>query len=115
MPGSSCLSFSVSMFSYCNTTKKATGTIVAPTVFYDTDVKTLIEVKCTPCYIPSKGGRKEALDTYDAVKEHIDDMIRRVKLNPEDKGFMPFKHAKLSDSVINVLKKWKAEGMAKSK
>ena len=101
-------------FSFCNTAKKATATPTA-TVFYDTDVKALIETKCTPCHLPSKGGNKASLENYDAVKNEIDDMIRRVELNPGDRGFMPFKHAKLSEAEINILKTWKAEGLTKSK
>ena len=39
-------------------------------------------------------------------------MIRRIELNPTDKGFMPFrKTEKLSDSTIAVFKQWKADGM----
>jgi hypothetical protein len=111
------LTISVTMFSYCNSAKKATGSSAAatPTVFFDTDVKPLIEAKCTPCHVPSKGGRKEALDTYDGAKDHISDVIRRIEMNPDEKGFMPFKHPKLSETEINIFRKWKAEGMVKSK
>lgn len=104
----------ISLFTYCNPARKAAA-VAAPTVFYDTEVKSLVETKCTPCHIPSKGGRKEAFDTYDAVKAHIDDVIRRIELNPSDPGFMPFKHPKLTESEINVFKTWRAEGMTKSK
>jgi hypothetical protein len=46
------------------------------------------------------------------VAQDIDEIIRRIELNPTDKGFMPFKKtAKLNDSTINVFKKWKADGM----
>lgn len=105
---------SVSLFSYCNSAKKAAGTPV-PTVFYDTDVRSLIEIKCTPCHIPSKGGRKAALNTYETASKNIDDMIRRIQLNPGDKDFMPFKHPKLTESEISVFTKWKAEGMTRTK
>ena len=106
------LVMSVATFSYCNTAKKATS---AKTVFYDTDVKNLVETKCTPCHVPSKGGKKAALDTYDDASKYIDDIIRRIELNPGEKGFMPFKHPNLSAEEISIFKTWKAEGLTRSK
>ena len=38
-------------------------------------------------------------------------MPARIKLNPGDKGFMPFKHAKLSEAEITVFEKWVKEGL----
>jgi hypothetical protein len=68
--------------------------------------------KCTPCHFPDKGGRMEALNSHAAVKGHIDDIIRRIQLNPGEKGYMPFKKPKLSDSTINLFRQWKEEGLA---
>jgi hypothetical protein len=105
----------VIVFSYCNTTKKAVATVPAVSYTYDQDVQHLIQANCTPCHIPAKGGRKESLDNYDAVKANIDDVIRRIDLNPGEPGFMPFKHPKLSDSTIRIFKDWKSGGMLRSK
>ena len=66
---------------------------------------------CAPCHIPAQGGNKKALDTYAGVKDNIDDIIRRIELNPGDMGFMPFKHPKLPDSTIAMIKQWKTDGM----
>ena len=33
-------------------------------------------------------------------------MLTRVSLNPGDRGFMPFKHAKLAVEEIALIKKW---------
>lgn len=104
------------IFSYCSGTKKATETKpVAPTVTYtyEANVQHLVAEKCSPCHIPSKGGRKLALDTYDAVKGNIDDILRRIQLDPGQPGYMPFKNPKLSDSAIQVFKTWKNEGFTK--
>lgn len=104
------------VFSYCSGPKKATASAqVAPTVTYtyDGNVQQLVSDKCSPCHIPSKGGRKLALDTYDSVKGNIDDILRRIQLNPGEHGFMPFKNPKLSDSAIQVFKTWKNEGLTK--
>jgi hypothetical protein len=77
---------------------------------FDSTQKPLIVANCSPCHIPPKGFKK-ALDTYDAAKTNIDDMLTRINLNPGDRGFMPFKHPKLSDSTINVFAQWKKDGL----
>ena len=95
----------------CNPAKKATAsTSVAKTTFA-ADVNTIIQSRCTPCHIPAKGGNKKAYDTYAATKGDIDEIIRRIELNPGEKGYMPFKHPKLNDSTIAVFKKWQADGL----
>ena len=77
---------------------------------YAANVQPLLVANCSPCHFPPKGNKKP-LDTYEAVSKNIDDMISRVSRNPGDKGFMPFKHPKLSDSTINVLVQWKTDGL----
>jgi mono/diheme cytochrome c family protein len=96
----------------CSGSKKATASAPPPPVAsnYETNVKTVIEANCSPCHIPAKGGNKKAYDNFANVKTDIDDIIRRIELNPTDRGFMPFKHPKLSDSTIAVFKKWKTDG-----
>ncbi len=97
------------IFSYCHSSKKATATV--PKLTYQNDIQTLIAANCSPCHIPAKGGNKKAFDTYAAAQENIDAMISRIELNPADKGFMPFKKPKLSDSTIAVFKQWKTDGL----
>lgn len=94
---------------YCNASKKAANK--KPKMKYETDVKAVIEANCSPCHIPAKGGRKLPLDSYAALTKNIDEILRRVQLNPTDRGFMPDRRAKLSDSTINVLKQWKTDGL----
>jgi hypothetical protein len=94
----------------CGSSKKATA---PPPVklTYETNMQTLIVANCSPCHIPAKGGNKKAYDNFTNVKTDIDEMIHRIGLNPGDRGFMPFKKAKLSDSTIAVFKKWKEDGL----
>ncbi len=102
------------ILTYCGPSKKATSdtaVVEPPKLTYATNVSSTIVNNCSPCHIPSKGGNKKAYDNYANVKTDIDEIIRRISLNPTDRGFMPFKHAKLSDSTINVFKQWKADGM----
>jgi len=88
-----------------------TAQVAVPKLTYADNVQPLIATKCAPCHIPPRGNKKP-YTTFESVKEDIDEMIRRVQLNPTDKGFMPFKKMeKLPDSVINVLVQWQADGL----
>lgn len=93
---------------FCSSSKNVTK--AAPKVNYTANVQPLILANCSPCHIPPKG-RIKALDTYASAKDNIDEIIARVNKNPADKGFMPFKHPKLSDSTLNVLAMWKSDGL----
>ncbi|RYY71690.1 MAG: cytochrome c [Chitinophagaceae bacterium] len=100
----------VTLFAYCSGSKKAAAPKEpVPTYTYTGNVQSLVTEKCSPCHIAGKGN-KLSLDNMDAMKTNIDDIIRRIELNPGERGFMPFKHAKLSDTAINIIKTWKAEG-----
>ena len=99
------------VLSYCGSSKKAAKTEM-PKSTYATNVSTVIMANCTPCHVPAKGGNKKAYDNFANVKADIDEIIRRVELNPGERGFMPFKKtAKISDSTIAVFKQWKTDGM----
>lgn len=100
------------ILSYCNPAKKATAG-AEPKLTYEANVSSIITTNCAPCHITEKGGNKKPYDNYTNVKTDIDEMIRRIELNPGEKGFMPFKKTvKLSDSTINVFKKWRDQGLA---
>ena len=96
------------VFYNCHGSKKATAS--TPKLTYNSNLKAVIETNCSPCHIAGKGNKKP-YDNYANVKADIDDMIRRIELNPTDRGFMPFrKSAKLDASTINVFKQWKTDG-----
>lgn len=100
------------IFQFCTSSKKAKSVVVAaPAITYMANVQPTIVSNCSPCHIPPKGFKK-ALDTYDAAKSSIDDIISRIQLQPGDNGFMPFKHPKLADSTIMVFVNWKKGGLA---
>jgi cytochrome c553 len=92
----------------CHSSKKAQA--AAAKINYDTNVQGIMAASCSPCHIPAKGGKKLPLDTYTAVKDNIDDIIMRIKLEPGQRGFMPMNHPKLSDSTIAVIEQWKLLG-----
>jgi hypothetical protein len=97
----------VVVFEFCSGSKKAHKT--APAVTYANHVQSTIAGNCSPCHVGANA-RSGHLDSYDAAKSHIDEIVRRIQLNPTDKGFMPFKHSKLADSTIQVFVDWKAAG-----
>ena len=95
--------------SQCHSSKKATAAV--PKLTFTNDLQTTIVGNCSPCHIPAKGGNKKPYDNYANVSQDIDAMLQRIQLNPTDKGFMPFKGKKLSDSTVAIFKQWKADGM----
>jgi hypothetical protein len=91
-------------------TSTTTPTVAVAAVTYHSNIESLVTTNCSPCHFPSKGGNKKPFDSYDAVKANIDSMISRIERNPTDKGFMPFRGKKLSDSTINLFKQWRDSG-----
>src|SRR5688500_15630820 len=105
----------VLVLSNCNPAKKSTSTTTTtdttPKLTYESHLSSVIMSNCSPCHIPAKGGNKKAYDNYANVKTDIDEMIRRMELPPTEKGFMPFRKAKLPDSTIAVFKQWRTDGV----
>ena len=99
----------VLVFSYCSSGKNVT--MAVPKVTYQANITALLQANCTPCHFPDKGGRKKPLNTYASASGQIIEILRRIQLNPTDRGFMPDKHAKLSDSTIAVFKQWQTDGL----
>lgn len=98
----------VVILQFCSPSKKASNPPPVPATTFETDVKPLVNLKCAPCHTM---GTKAHIGEYAIGKEQIDSIIVRIKKEPTEKGFMPMKHDKLSDSAINVFVKWKADGL----
>ncbi len=106
-------------FQYCSSSKKAAtspdATVAAKpaaTTSFSKDIMPIMQAHCTPCHFPPDG-KKEALNTYAAVKGHIGDVIARVKMPSTDSKFMPFRNKKpaLSEAQIALLETWQKENM----
>ena len=108
-----CLSF-VLWSASCSqkTAVKAKPEYDGPVVSYAGDIAPLMERSCSPCHYPDKNGRKAPLDSYDALKREINEVLVRVQLPEEDSKFMPFKHKResLSEEEITLLKNWARGG-----
>ena len=79
-------------------------------VTYVNNIQPIVMNSCSPCHIPPEG-KKKAYNTYAAVKASVDSMLIRIRKNPNEKGFMPARRPKLSDSTINIFVQWKKDGL----
>lgn len=98
----------VTFFMACS--KKASPAKVRPTS-YTIDIAPLIQAKCTPCHIPSRGGKKGDFENYESAKRYAAQMLDRVMIAPGQRGFMPQKNEKLPDTEIALIKKWIDQGL----
>lgn len=96
---------------YCTSAKKAAKAAATAKSTYAATVAPVVASSCSPCHITGKGNKKP-FDNYANVKSDIDEIIRRIELNPGEKGFMPFRRAtKLSADTIAIFKKFKEDGL----
>ena len=105
--------FIFSTFQFCKSSKSATQNKNEILVSYTQNIAPLLERSCTPCHFPEKG-KKKMLNTFDTVKENIDDILTRVQLPVTNEDYMPFKSKKpaLTIDEINLLKTWVNQKMA---
>lgn len=101
----------VTAFAACSKKSNPSKTPKEKMTTYTADIVPLLQAKCTPCHLPSKGGFKANFENYESAKKFGADMVTRVMLNPGDRGFMPFKHAKLPEEEIALIKKWVDQGL----
>jgi hypothetical protein len=80
---------------------------------FDTQIKPILVAKCAPCHLKD-GGSPRLYDNYDVVKADVDKIISRIEKDVKDPLFMPLgATAKLPQAEIDLIKKWKADGLAK--
>lgn len=94
----------VMLFQFCHNSKKIAAT---PMVTFENNVLPVVKTSCAPCHVNGPG----ALVNYAVAKEKADDIIRRIQLDPTERGFMPLKHPKLSDTAITAFVDWKKGGL----
>lgn len=99
-----CISFSFKGMSYNNSIDESKVT-------FSGNVLPLLTLKCSPCHLRSKGGKKTNFENYNAAKRYASIMLTRIQLNPKQKDFMPSKNDKLKEEEIAVFKKWIEDGL----
>ena len=100
----------VGLLQFCGSAKKIKTAAAGQPTTFEVNVLPIIKAKCAPCHIPPVGTKKHLTD-FAVVKEQADSILRRIHLNPGDKGFMPYrKSERLPDSLVQVFVQWKADG-----
>lgn len=82
------------------------NTPIADVVTYNKDVKPIMEANCVSCHSPGV----QALSNYSQVKANIDNVINRISRANGDPLKMP-QGGSLSPAQINIITKWKADGL----
>jgi mono/diheme cytochrome c family protein len=82
------------------------NTPIAEVVTYTKDVKPIIDANCISCHSPGV----QALTNYSQVKTNINTIIDRISRANGDPQKMP-QGGSLSPSQINIITKWKADGL----
>ncbi|MBM3178614.1 MAG: hypothetical protein FJZ78_11480 [Bacteroidetes bacterium] len=77
---------------------------VAPPVSFATEIKPILQARCVSCH--------SEFSDYTSVKNKVDVILNRVQREPTAAGFMPQGGNPLTQAQIDLIKKWKAEGLA---
>lgn len=87
-----------------------------PKISYVSDIAPIMERSCAPCHYPAQDGNKEALDTYAAVKDELDEILYHVQLPSDHYKHMPYKNKKpdFTPEEIQMLKDWARSGFIES-
>ncbi|HNU89191.1 MAG TPA: hypothetical protein PKJ94_12905 [Ferruginibacter sp.] len=81
---------------------------------YTVEVLPLLQAKCSPCHFPSKGGNKANFESFASASKFGAAMLDRIQKNPGERGFMPMRNPKLSETEIATVKKWVDGGMVEN-
>ncbi len=108
--------FVVLVFAACSKKISPAKTVSEPPKIimttYAVDILPLIQMKCSPCHLPSKGGNKPNFENYISAQKSGAEMVSRIERNPGERGFMPFRQpTKLTVEEIAVFKKWLSDGL----
>ncbi len=82
------------------------NTPITQVVTYNKDVKAIMDANCVSCHSP---GPKD-LTNYTQVKTNINNIIDRISRANGDPLKMP-QGGSLSPAQINIINKWKADGL----
>lgn len=106
--------FFTSLVVIASCAKKNIATALVKATSYTADVLPLLQAKCSPCHMPSKGGFKTNFENYASASKFGAAIVSRVMLNPGERGFMPMRGQKVPENEIALLKKWVDGGMVEN-
>ena len=93
------------------TYEEISGPSVTPQlVKYSIDVKPIIDNNCNSCHSATGAASHYPLTDYALVKNAIDNILDRVQRPAGDPDKMP-QGGSLSQQNIDILKKWKTDGL----
>jgi hypothetical protein len=84
------------------------NSITTSAVTYSSDVQAIIQSNCGSCHI---NGAQRSFNSYTNVKNNIDGILSRINLAQGASGMMPAGGTKLSPATINLIQKWKDDGL----
>jgi len=96
-------------FQFCSSPKNIAAPVPVA-ITYQNNILPIVQTSCAPCHIAGKGN-KLALDNYAGTREVVDDILMRIQKSPGERGFMPARHSRLSDSTIAIFADWKTSGL----
>lgn len=79
------------------------------TTTFAVDIQPIITTNCSPCHVA--GGARTNYTTYNNAANAIDLIITRVNLEESDPAFMPQGGTQLSQANLDLLAKWKTDGL----
>lgn len=84
----------------------------AGTLSYEKDIRPLMLKSCTPCHFPQYG-HKKMLNTHEATKDNIKEIVTRVMLPSSDEKSMPFqgKRPRWTTDELKLVTDWIGQGM----
>lgn len=83
-------------------------------VTYTNSIKPIIDTNCLGCHSdPTANSAPMSLNTYEKVKEYVqnDKIIERISKEEGQSGFMPQGGTKLPQPLIDLIIKWKQQGL----
>lgn len=84
---------------------------IPDTVTYTNSVKAIIDANCIGCHGNSNPLANLSLTNYNQVKAEIDDVIDRIERAQGAQGMMPQSGTRLPQSSIDIIKKWRDDGL----
>jgi len=80
-------------------------------VTYNGQVKFIIETNCAGCHGETNPQGNLSLITYNQTKNNINNILDRIQRPQGATGMMPSGLARLPESTISMIEKWKDDGL----